>query len=48
MACATRALTCSTIQARKTMHEFQVLATFAVIAAIYVGLFFAAEKFWMK
>lgn len=31
-----------------TMHEFQVLATFAVIAAIYIGLFLAAEKFFMK
>ena len=30
------------------MHEFQILATFAVIVAIYLGLFFAAEKFFMK
>ncbi len=30
------------------MHEFQVLATFAVIAAVYFGLFIAAEKFFMK
>lgn len=30
------------------MYEFQVLATFAVIAAIYIGIFFAAEKFFMK
>jgi hypothetical protein len=30
------------------MHEFSVLATFVVVGAIYVGLFFAAEKFWMK
>jgi len=30
------------------MHEFQVLATFAVAAAIYFFLFLAAEKFWMK
>lgn len=30
------------------MHEFQVLATFFVIAAVYVGLFFAAERFFMK
>lgn len=30
------------------MHEFEVLATLAVISAIYIGLFFAAEKFFMK
>jgi len=30
------------------MHEFEVLATFAVICAVYVGLFLAAEKFFMK
>lgn len=30
------------------MHEFQVLATFFVIAAVYVGLFLAAERFFMK
>jgi len=30
------------------MYEFGVLATFAVISAIYVGLFLAAEKFFMK
>jgi hypothetical protein len=30
------------------MHEFAVLATFAVIAAIYVGVFLAAEKYFMK
>lgn len=30
------------------MHEFQVLATFLVICAIYLGLFFAAEKHFMK
>lgn len=30
------------------MHEFQVLATFFVIAAIYIGMFLAAEKFFMK
>jgi hypothetical protein len=30
------------------MHEFQVLATFAVIAAVYFGLFIAAEKFFLK
>ena len=30
------------------MHEFQVLATFAVIAAVYLGLFYAAERFFMK
>ena len=33
---------------RFPMHEFQVLATFAVVAAIYFALFLAAEKFWMK
>ena len=30
------------------MHEFQVLAVFFVIAAIYIGLFIAAEKFFMQ
>lgn len=30
------------------MHEFQVLAVFAVIVAIYLGLFFASEHFFMK
>ncbi len=30
------------------MHEFEVLAIFAVIGAVYLGLFFAAEKFFMK
>ncbi len=30
------------------MHEFQVLATFAVISAVYLGLFYASEKFFMK
>ena len=30
------------------MHEFEVLATFAVICAIYLGVFFASEKFFMK
>jgi len=30
------------------MHEFEVLATFAVICAVYIGLFLAAEKFYMK
>jgi len=30
------------------MHEFQVLATFAAVGAIYFGLFLAVEKFWMK
>jgi len=30
------------------MHEFQVLATFAVISAIYFGIFIAAEKMFMK
>ena len=30
------------------MFEFGVLATFAVIGAIYIGLFLAAEKFFMK
>ncbi len=30
------------------MHEFQVLATFVVISAIYVCLFLAAERFFMK
>jgi hypothetical protein len=33
---------------RFPMHEFQVLVTFVVIGAVYVGLFLAAEKFWMK
>jgi hypothetical protein len=31
-----------------TMHEFEVLVTFAVIAAVYIGLFLAAEKYFMK
>lgn len=30
------------------MHEFQVLATFAVFCAIYIALFFAAERFFMQ
>lgn len=30
------------------MHEFEVLVTFAVIAAVYIGLFLAAEKYFMK
>lgn len=30
------------------MHEFEVLVTFAVVAALYVGLFFAVEKFFLK
>ena len=30
------------------MHEFQVLATFAVFCAIYIGLFLAAERFFMQ
>lgn len=30
------------------MHEFEVLAIFAVVGAVYLGLFFAAEKFFMK
>lgn len=30
------------------MHEFDVLATFAVICAVYLGLFYAAELFFMK
>lgn len=30
------------------MHEFEVVAIFAVICAIYIGLFLAAEKFFMK
>jgi hypothetical protein len=30
------------------MHEFAVLATVAVIVALYLGLFLAAEKFFMK
>jgi hypothetical protein len=29
------------------MHEFQVVATFVVVGAIYFGLFLAVEKFWM-
>ena len=35
-------------EAEKIMFEFGVLATFAVIGAIYIGLFLAAEKFFMK
>ena len=30
------------------MFEFGVLATFAVVGAVYFGLFLAAEKFFMK
>jgi hypothetical protein len=30
------------------MHEFTVLATFAVIGAVYVGIFLIAEKKFMK
>ena len=30
------------------MHEFQVLAVFAVICAVYLGLFYASEHFFMK
>lgn len=30
------------------MHEFQVLAVFAVVVAIYLGLFYASEHFFMK
>ena len=30
------------------MHEFEVLATFAVICAVYLGIFFASEKYFMK
>jgi len=30
------------------MHEFGILATFAVAGAVYFGLFLAAEKFFMK
>jgi hypothetical protein len=30
------------------MHEFTVIATFAVICAVYLGLFYAAERFFMK
>lgn len=30
------------------MHEFGVLATFVVICAIYLGIFFASEKYFMK
>ena len=30
------------------MFEFGVLAGFAVVGAVYVGVFFAAEKFFMK
>ena len=30
------------------MHEFQVVAVFVVISAIYVCLFLAAERFFMK
>jgi uncharacterized protein YneF (UPF0154 family) len=30
------------------MHEMNVLVTFAVIAALYIGLFFVAEKVFMK
>lgn len=30
------------------MHEFEVLVTFGVICAIYLGVFFASEKYFMK
>lgn len=30
------------------MHEFQVIATFAVVCGIYLSLFYAAEHFFMK
>ena len=30
------------------MFEFGVLAAFAIISAIYIGVFLAAEKFFMK
>ena len=30
------------------MHEFEVLVTFFVVAAGYLGLFYAAEKFFMQ
>ena len=30
------------------MYEFQILATFVVIAGIYFGLFIAYEKFFLK
>lgn len=30
------------------MHEFDVVATFAVICAVYLGLFYAAEHFFMR
>ena len=32
----------------RAMHEFQVIASYAVIAAIYIGLFLAAERFFMQ
>ncbi len=33
---------------QSAMHEFQVLATFAVIAAVYFAAFIVWEKLFMK
>ena len=30
------------------MHEFEVLATYFVLCALYLSIFFAAEKYFMK
>ena len=30
------------------MHEFNIIATFLVIAALYVGIYYVAEKVFMK
>jgi hypothetical protein len=30
------------------MHEFEVLAAYLVICSIYLSIFFAAEKYFMK
>lgn len=38
----------SVSQAGLHMYEFEVLASIVVIAGVYFGLFFAAEKLFMK
>ena len=38
----------SVSQAGIHVYEFEVLASIVVIAGVYVGLFFAAEKLFMK
>ena len=38
----------SVSQAGIPMYEFEVLASILVIAGVYFGLFFAAEKLFMK